>query len=161
MIRQKIAFFDMDGTLAAPRYLDHGTPVIGFDAQGWIKFCQREKEHAYDLCAVIEPVLDFAKQLKANDYKLFILTVALCPAEQAAKHSFIQQHRLGELFDKCIFVDTDDEKLDIMDQYANNCIWPKFEIILVEDFYYTCLKAHERHFKAIHVSNIITNTITG
>ena len=51
----KIAFFDMDGTIAAPRYIDKGKPVIGFDAQGWIDYCNKTQPDAYAICKVIQP----------------------------------------------------------------------------------------------------------
>lgn len=155
----KIAFFDMDGTIAAPRYLVNDKYVIGFPADGWIDFCKQKQEHAYDECETITPVLEFAKQLKAEGCTLYILTVSLCTAEQAAKHAFIKKHHLGAIFDRCIFAKSDDEKLEVMAKYAAAHDLCHEECALVEDLYYTCLKAHQKGFTAIHLSNILTDTI--
>lgn len=156
----KLAFFDMDGTLSAPVYIDEGKPVIGFDANGWIRYCNQEKRNTYSLCKVVQPILDFAKKLKSEGYTLHILTVALCDNEKEAKWQFIEDNNLYDVFDSCIFASTDDEKLTIMAHHAEINHIPVSDCMLVEDLYYTLLKAHIAGFQAVHISNILTDTIT-
>jgi len=156
----KLAFFDMDGTIAAPRYLDNGKPVIGFDAQGWINFCNETQPDAYAICEVIQPVIDFAKQLKEKGYTLYILTMSLSEAEEISKRNFVRQMKLDTIFNDILFTPNDDAKLIVMASCANKYHIPKEFCMLVEDTYSTLLKAHEAGFQAVHISNILTDTIT-
>ena len=160
-MNNKVAFFDMDGTISAPVYLDDGKLVIGFDANGWIRQCNKEKKKTYRLCKIVQPVIDFAKKLKSEGYTLYILTVALCESEKDAKWQFIEDNNLYDIFDTCIFASQDDEKLTIMANYAKKNDIPISDCMLVEDTYLTLLKAHCAGFQAVHIANILTDTITG
>ena len=156
----KIAFFDMDGTIAAPRYIDKGKPVIGFDAQGWIDYCNKTQPDAYAICKVIQPVVDFAKKLKEEGYLLYILTMSLSKAEENSKWEFVRQMNLDTIFDDILFTPNDDTKLIVMASCATEYHIPNEFCMLVEDTYSTLLKAHKAGFQAVHISNILTDTIT-
>lgn len=156
----RIAFFDMDGTIAAPRFLDKGKPVIGFDAQGWIDYCNETQPDAYAISELIQPVVDFARQLKDKGYLLYILTMSLSKGEEASKWHFVRQMKLDAIFDDILFTPNDDTKLIVMTSYAAKYHIPKEYCMLVEDTYSNLLKAHKTGFQAVHISNILTDTIT-
>lgn len=155
----KVAFFDIDGTLSAPVYLDNAEFVIGFDLDGWAKYCAREKEKTYMYCPVVQEVVDFARILKSKGYSLHVLSVSTGENENKAKRQFIKDNHLDEIFDSYIFVETDDSKLDVMESYANEHNLPFSHCMLVEDRFDTVLKAHVKGFRGVHISNIFTNTV--
>jgi FMN phosphatase YigB (HAD superfamily) len=108
------AFFDIDGTLSAPCYInDKGEPVIGFTMEGWKAFTAERQEHSYDACRPVPYVKAFAEKLKREGTVLYILTTSRFSGETKAKHVFIDTHYSG-LFDKLITVYSDAEKLSVI-----------------------------------------------
>lgn len=155
----KAAFFDMDGTISAPKYINFGKAVVGFSPENWIAYCNLVKNDTYKHCKVVEPILEFARQLKKNGTHVYILTMSLSQAEIDAKRVFIRDHALHTIFEECIFVDTNDEKIDVIRQYAKQHYYPLTQCMLVEDTYTTLLKTAELGIKSVHVSNIIANNM--
>lgn len=91
---RSICFFDIDGTISAPRFRHNNSFVMGFSLQNWIRFCNEQKEHAYDYCAVVQPIIDFARDLKDRNWRNVILTVAKSDGEKLAKRAFLKNRKL-------------------------------------------------------------------
>ena len=156
----KVAFFDMDGTITAPRFIDNGEYVCGFNLRAWVAHCERLKEKSYDACSVLQPVVDFAKQLASDNIPCIILTVACSKGEHIAKRAFLKDHGLENLFPRIIFCTDSKEKPDIILSYAaHNHLTPS-DCMLVEDDYMCVLRAHDMGIQAAHISNIIAGNIT-
>ena len=87
-------FFDIDGTLSAPRYDDHGKMVVGFYDEDWQDFCMNHTEDAYDHCAIVQPIYDYAKKMADEGHMVCILSTICDYYEMLAKHSFLQKKGL-------------------------------------------------------------------
>ena len=160
-MNDKIAFFDMDGTITAPRFLDDGKPVVGFNLERWIEHCETQREHAYDHCGMQKTTIDFARKLKTEGYELRILTVAMSEGERVAKRHFIAERGLSMLFDSIMFVGSDDAKTPTILAVAFERGIDPSCCMLVEDHYYNCLRAHDAGIRAVHISNIIADNVSG
>ncbi len=88
-----MAFFDVDGTLSAPRYPhENGRMDIGFTEDGWAAYCEKAGVHGYDYCRPLPPVRSFAENLHRAGSRLFVLSSCFHPNEPAAKTTFIQKY---------------------------------------------------------------------
>lgn len=156
----KLAFFDIDGTLSAPRYInDKGQAVIGFTKEGWKDYTDRHWEHSYDDCMAVPYVRDFALQLHNAGIRMYVLSTSQFPGETAAKHVFVEAHYHG-IFDEVITTSSDDEKLTIIQQKAQERGALLSECMFVEDTLATLFKAHVLGIRCVHVSNIAAGNIT-
>jgi FMN phosphatase YigB (HAD superfamily) len=158
----KAAFFDMDGTICAPKFImENGEEVIGFSPTKWIAFCNKMREKAYDNCPLIQPAVEFAKTLKNDGYTLYILTCTLSGGERTAKREYLLNNDLDRIFEDIVFFDTDYEKIAFMEQVASKHMLNIHDCVFVDDTLSTLLQAHTRGIQAIHISNILTGSITG
>ena len=157
----KLAFFDVDGTLSAPRYLDreNGRFVIGFTDAAWLSFCGEYGKDAYRDCAPLACVADYAKKLKETGCRLFVLSATACETEAAAKRVFLERFYAG-LFEECFFVANDAEKITKITEIAGKEGCGTGDCALVEDTYSVLLKAHNSGICAIHVANIVSGNIS-
>ena len=159
--RIKAAFFDVDGTLSAPEYREaDGTPVVGFTQEGWTAYCRRTREHAYDFCSPVAPVEAYARKLKAEGTRLYVLSTSATEIEEIAKKAFIERC-FPDLFEELLSVKNDDLKTDVIERMAASSGVRLSECALIEDTYMTVLKAHVKGIKAISVANVIAGNITG
>ena len=156
----KDAFFDFDGTIAAPRFNGGSGYVIGFNPPDWVGFCNERREHAYERAAIIWPSISFAEKLKARGVRIRILTVTLSEGERIAKDTFLREHGLDRLFDEIIFVGKDADKTPYILDYARANRLDPDECMLVEDNFNNCLEAHNAGISAVHLSNLVTDTVS-
>ena len=159
-LQTKLAFFDIDGTLSAPQYInEEGQAVIGFTRDGWKEYTDRCREHSYDYCKAVPYVKDFAIRLHDAGVRMYVLSTSQFPGETAAKHVFVEEHYHG-IFDEVITTSSDDEKLTIIQQKAQeqNVLLP--QCMFVEDTLATLFKAHVLGIRCVHVSNIAAGNIT-
>ncbi len=145
----------MDGTLCAPVYAfgDEDT-TIGFTETDWITFCIRHGEDSYEKCRPLPRVAAYARKLKAEGAKLYVLTGAVTSIEVDAKKKFIRIH-YPDLFENVIAVGTEDRKLAILRIMAKENGCSHEECTLVEDTYSTILRANAEGFHAIHVAEFL------
>ena len=152
----KLAYFDIDGTLSAPRYPDgNGSFVIGFSVEGWERYCEDMQERGYLSCGILPPVRDFAAGLKAAGVTLYILSAATYTSEELAKKTFIREY-YPDLFKECFFVRHECEKVPLIEEAAAQRGIPLSECLLVEDTYNTLLTANDHGIRAVHVANVIS-----
>lgn len=152
---KKLAFFDMDGTLVAPRFWTGDRMVYTFPKQEWIDYCNDKKEAAYAHCEIVRPVMEYLESIKA-EYTPCILTVTCSHGEELAKTDFIQWHRELNGIEHVYFVHSDDEKFDVIKARIEELSLSPADIMLVEDNLYSVMKANELGYTGIHISHIIT-----
>ena len=151
----KLAFFDVDGTLSAPQYPhEDGSMDIGFTAEGWLTYCEKTGEDGYAFCKPLPPVKEFAVTLRQSSCRLFVLSSCFHPNEPAAKRKFIRTY-YPDLFEECYFVDSDEEKIPLIQKIAQGSGVPLSSCMLVEDTYTTLLKSYEAGIISVHIANVI------
>lgn len=150
----KAVFFDLDGTLSVPCYMSEGRLVVGFTDEGWFNHCTTLREHAYDYCKVVKPVMRYAEKRHSEGAVLYVLTVAQTEGEILAKKRFVDD-RFPGLFKEVISVAANADKIAHMLGYADYMSMDRSEIEIVEDTYPVILKANDNGFVATHVSEIV------
>lgn len=150
---KRIAFFDMDGTIAAPLFrTDENVLTDGFPPQDWIKFCTDRGYKAYELCPAMEPVLDFAKRLKDAGYELRVLTIAMSEGEKVGKVTWKHNHPdVDALFDSVIFASDANAKLDEIEAAGPGTVLVNDDLVLL-------LRAKALGATTVHVSHVYTGT---
>ncbi|MBQ6734248.1 MAG: hypothetical protein IJR00_04975 [Lachnospiraceae bacterium] len=160
-MQSKLAFFDVDGTLSAPCYLqEDGRYLIGVTDEEWQRFLEKTGEDAYRDCAIVPAVRDFARSLLAKGVRLFVLSSTSSETESKAKIKFINR-RYPNLFEEYYFTATDAEKLRVMEEKAAAEHLTLSDCILVEDTYQTLLNASPKGVICIHVANLMAGNATG
>lgn len=151
----ELVFFDVDGTLSVPTYIDkYGKKVVGFSDEEWLNYCKKTGEDGYKDCIVVAPVARYALKRKADGARLFVLSTAQLPEETAAKIKFVND-RFPGVFEEVITVAHDAQKLSVMSDKAKECNVDITDCEIVEDTYATILKANEMGIKATHISQIV------
>lgn len=152
----KLAFFDIDGTLCAPRFInDHNEIVTGFTKKKWIEYCIKHGESAYQNCKPVKQIFKLAERLHDNGYAVFALSTAE-PEEHEAKIRFVREHG-GKSFIDCLFVKKDDEKVTTIKDTAKKYGCKVTDCVFVDDTYDIVLDALKSGIKAMHVSNVIVD----
>ena len=155
----KLAFFDVDGTLSAPRYPhEDGRMDIGFTDQGWLDYCEKAGSHGYDYCLPLPPVRAFAEDLHRAGARLFVLSSCLHAREPEAKTVFVQKHYPG-LFEDFFYVLHDGEKVQLIEKKARETGVPLSSCILVEDTFSILLKAYAQGITAVHIANLVAGNL--
>lgn len=153
---KKVAFFDMDGTLAAPRFYLAKDIQAGFPPEVWKEFCNKHGEKTYDDCVPIFEAFAYADDLKCRGYDCIVLTVSSSTDETKSKEKWISEHNSSGTFSEIYCVSSDDEKFDLINRYAKTHNVDLKDCIIVEDNYYNVLKGIEIGIKAMHISHIFT-----
>lgn len=153
---KKLAFFDMDGTLVAPRFWTGDKMIYTFPKQEWIDYCNERKEAAYAHCELLWPIIKYMNSIK-KEYVPCILTVTCSHGEELAKTDFIQHHFELNPVEHVYFVHSDDEKFDVIKEKMEKHGLSPADVMLVEDNLYSVMKANELGYKGIHVSHIIAS----
>ena len=150
----RLAFFDMDGTLCAPRFYVNGNLVPGMSDEDWTAFCKKNGADTYRFCKTVTPVAEYAAELRARGAELYVLTAVQTEEEIAAKRKYTQLHFPG-MFTDVIGVEHDADKLDVIAKIAKEKGIAAEECELVEDTYSLVLKATVAGIRATHVSHLI------
>lgn len=149
----RLAFFDMDGTLCAPRFYVNGTMVVGMSDEAWISFCRANGENTYRFCKPVPAVAEYAEELHAKGASLYVLSTVQTGEEAAAKQKFTKQNFPG-LFSDVLTVQNDADKFAVMRQLMEEKGVRPEECELVEDTYATVLAAAVAGMRATHVSHL-------
>ncbi len=152
----KLAFFDMDGTLCAPRFYVDGKTAAGMSDTAWLEYCAKNGEDTYRFCKPVPSVVEYAQELKSHGAKLYILSMSMSDAESAAKRKFTAQNFAG-MFEDVRIVASDAEKLPVIREIAEKAGVRPEECELIEDTYATVLAAIVAGMKGTHVSHIYCN----
>ena len=159
MTSVKLAFFDVDGTLSAPRYPhEDGSMDIGFTDEGWKAYCEKAGIHGYDHCLPLLPVREYAEKLHSAGVRLFVLSSCFHPNEQEAKTVFVRKH-YPDLFEDFYYVLHDGEKIPLIEKAARRAGVPLSSCIMVEDTFSVLLKAYQSGIVAVHIANIVAGNL--
>lgn len=150
----RFAFFDVDGTLSAPRYFIDGKMQIGTTEQAWIDYCQEHREDSYEYCYAVIPVREHAEKLKAEGARLFVLSSIMSELEIDAKTKFVKR-LYPDLFEDFFFVWEDKDKLTLIENFAKKEGVDVSECELVEDTLATLFKAATIGITPMHVSMLV------
>lgn len=153
---KKVAFFDMDGTLAAPQFYTSEDVCGGFPDAVWKQFCQEKGEMTYADCVPIFEAFQYAKDLKSRGWDCVILSVSSSDSETKAKEYWIQENNPDHVFTRIYCVSSDDEKFELIKNYAKKHEIDLKDCMIVEDNYYNVLKGIEIGIRAMHISHIFT-----
>lgn len=153
-MERELVFFDIDGTLAVPRYFVNGEYVSGFSDEGWYEYCVSQKENGYNHCIPVKPTERYAKKRKNDGAILFVLSTSQTPEETSAKVKFVSDKFPG-LFCEVITVAKDAMKLEVISEMASKFNTTLTKCELVEDTYSTLLKANEKGIIATHLSSLV------
>lgn len=160
----KTAFFDVDGTLAAPVYRENGRAVTGFLGKAWTRYCDGARERTYDDVPLVEPVVAFALRLLAAGWDIKVLTVTLSDGERVAKSAWLENKRIADMFSQTIFVPSDRDKMQYLRDYVARMGVAPSDCLLVEDSYANVLEANAIGMRTAHVSHIaagMADTLAG
>lgn len=151
---KKIAFFDMDGTLVAPKFFDGERDYRSFPAEEWIRFCQEHGKDTYRHCMPLLPVFEFARLLRdKGGYELRIATVIMSNEEAQAKIKLKDEDELFRIFEAMNLVCDNDGKIVLLEQVAKE-IGPE-NVLLVDDDFHNVIRANQLGVKGLHVSHAI------
>lgn len=153
----KVAFFDLDGVLSVPRYIDkNGATNCGMIDNDWFNTCQ-EREDVYKDCIAPFQVINLLSELKKDGVKLFVLTHETNSGAYFNKVNFILD-KYSEFFSSykdVLFVSKPMDKIKLMKSLANINNYNYSECLLVEDMFDTCLQANNEGFQVMHISELL------
>lgn len=150
----RLAFFDVDGTLSAPRYYIDGVMQIGGTARTWIDYCRVHGDDSYEYCYGVKPVREHAEELKKEGVRLFVLSSVMSDYEGPAKTKFVKRV-YPDLFEDFFYVHEDDQKLTVIREIAAGEGVSLSECELVEDTLNTLFKAASIGIVPMHVSMLV------
>ena len=157
---KKVAYFDLDGTLIAPRFWNGSNYVSGFTQEVWDSFCRQYPETAYNSCRVVPAILDYAKILKSAGYKLYVLTAAYSEYDERAKLScYNNRPELKDTFDGIIFSKDGPDKIEFLSRRIRLGEFNPVDCILVEDSFNTIWGAAGLGITCLHISNIYSGLL--
>ena len=152
-----MAFFDMDGTLCAPRFYVNGKIVGGLSDTAWLEFCDKNGEDTYRFCKPVPLVTEYAQTLRDHGAKIYVLSTSQTAPENAAKQKFVKQNYPAGFFTEVITVEHDADKIPVIRKYAEREGVRLEDCELIEDTYATVLAAIVEGIKGTHVSFIYTS----
>lgn len=151
----KIVFFDVDGTLSIPRYLNSsGEFVIGFTDDDWV-ISNIDKKDFYKYCIPVKTktCIDTLDYLYSNGADAKILTAEYTMGSLRSKTNFILDNFSAYFCEDDIYIcPRTEDKLKFMRLYALKYGLKPNEICIIDDVFDLCLKANNLGFKAIHSS---------
>ena len=150
----RLCFFDVDGTLSAPYYPVNGQMHPGMSDDGWIHFCAKYGEDAYQWCKPLPKVREYAAKRKQEGAKLYVLTTSQTSFETRAKVKFVSEN-YPDLCEDIIAVSKDEWKWEVMRALAQQEGADLSEIELVEDTFTTVLKVDQMGMVGTHISTIV------
>lgn len=150
----KLAFFDIDGTLSAPYYPVNGVLQAGMTDEQWLQYCRTYREDSYHFCKPVMPVIRYARKLRREGAKLYVLSTSQSEDEDRSKERIIAQW-CPDLFREILTVRKDSGKtLKILEIARAEGVEPA-ECELVEDTYSLVLDAIGKGIKGTHVAQIV------
>lgn len=162
-----VAFFDIDGTLAIPRYeiIENRQHVIrpGMDPSKWENYCDNHG-FPYMNCLISPVVLDLLQNLASHGTTLCVLSQEDDVNKRAkrAKIQFIEE-RFSQLFDlnNVFLVPTNNHKIITMKQYRQTYEALRLtavsseDIFFLDDNYGNVIDASVAGINAHHISELL------
>lgn len=153
MKHRRVAFFDLDGTLVAPRFYIDTAPVIGFVPNDWAAYCKNHVD-AYKHSIVVPSIINYARNLDSIGWELHILTAADTKPDMDAKSGFIKSSVLSSIFHQIHFVRSSKDKFGFIDAFLNIENLDPQDCLLVEDTFPTLWECCKLNIRVMHVSHI-------
>lgn len=159
----KTTFFGMDGTVLAPVFRTKAGVKPGFPSDRWRKFhkntyrAETGNYEAYRDCPPVEPIIEYARTLKAAGCDVRLLAVVDAQYEFKSRRLWLQRNGLQDLFPEIICVSCPQEKLLSIMRYAKQDSIPLGDCVLVDDDYGLVTDAHAEGIQALHVSHVLAN----
>lgn len=152
----KYVFFDIDGVLSAPNYLDaYNNSVSGFSDEEWIEYNVRHTG-TYNECVAPRIVKEFVT-VCSNKYKrLYCLTADDNSFSYYNKVDFVMKNYPEFKNERdIIFTSSSLMKLDIIRSIAKRDALKLNECLLIEDTYSTILEAEKIGISTMHISHLL------
>lgn len=157
---KKYAFFDVDGVLSAPRFINQDNEfVIGFDEAGWKNYLNTYNEDAYQYCDSIPQIDKYLYSLYEENVELYVLSAISQENEILAKKKYLDRKYPG-VFKEYYFVYSSSEKVPLIENFCKQRNINKNQCMLIEDTFDILLEAHNHDIVSIHISNILSDTIS-
>lgn len=150
----RLAFFDMDGTLCAPRFYVNGKIVGGMSDEAWHEFCAKNGEDTYRFCKPVPMVTEYAQTLREHGAKIYVLSTSQTQYECDAKNKFVRQNYPAGFFTEVLTVEHDADKIPLIRRIAEEEGVRLEECELIEDTYSTVLDSIVAGIRGTHVSMI-------
>lgn len=152
----KIAFIDVDGTLAIPRFKNNdGQIKCAMEDNVWFNRCNSRTD-MYKYCIKNKKLEDFMIKLKNNGTIFYVLTEETNSGAYFNKIDFVLSN-YPEIFNdyhQILFVDNKNKKSDLMKTIANKNNINKNKCLLIDDTYSVCQKASINGFSVMHISEL-------
>ena len=156
----KIAFFDMDGTVLAPYFRNpDGTDVrIGYPAGEWQSVFDGEGRD-YMSCIQVQPVVEYARQLKADGAECHILTCCHSDGERKAKRAWFESAKCPkDIFSHIMFTESMDGKIEAVKALAGLQTIELSDCLIIDDDLMFCINARNAGIPAVHVSHVLVRS---
>lgn len=148
-LKDKLVFFDFDGTLSEFRFYDKVGPE------------EMTGEFLYNLA--FGKIYDNVRPLntmqevvsKLNPEKIYILGAITLNSEIEEKKAWLNKNYPSIKEENMIFVDSTKTKLEILEAYKKKFNLEYKDIVFVDDMHATIMKAEEMGFIAYHPSSFV------
>lgn len=154
----KLAFFDLDGVLAVPRF-DTGTGIkCALTDYSWFKSCNMHGD-VYGDCVPIPQTKELLEQLSKTGTKLYVLTHETNSGAYFNKVNFVLTHyrEYFRTYEQVLFVSKKEQKSELMNILCDKYGLMRKQCLLVEDTYNTCITASNEGYSVIHISELLLN----
>lgn len=151
---KKTAFFDFDGTIAAPVFDVGEKKTPGFPFGEWKTYVSENPDAYCDTVPVI-PVLSYAIRLHACGWDLKILTGTNSDNSEHTKRKWLEDTEFAWLFSEIVPVKKQSDKVGYVLEYARNNGLAPADCLVVDDNYVTVIAATAAGISAMHVSHVI------
>lgn len=152
----KYVFFDIDGVLSAPRYLNEENKFVsGFSDNDWIEYNVNVSQ-SYKNCVAPKLVKQFVSACASANKKLFCLTAEDNAFAYFSKVDFVLNNYPEFKNERDIlFTNSSELKLDLIAYIAKRDSLRIDECLLVEDTFPTILEANKLGISTMHISHLL------
>lgn len=152
----KYVFFDIDGVLSAPRYLNEENKFVsGFSDNGWVEYNVNVPQ-SYKNCVAPKLVKQFVSACALANKRIFCLTADANAFSYFSKVDFVlSNYPEFENERDILFTDSPKLKLDLISYIAKRDSLRIDECLLVEDTYPTLVEANQLGISTMHISHLL------
>lgn len=153
----KAAFFDIDGTLAVPRFDVDGKIVPGMNKERWIQY-NIENEDPYRLCGIPKNVKILLRFLKHHGVDLNVLSNASCNVVKQNKTLFINTNYSRYFYEDNIhFIDGINfkNKKEYLYDYCKRNELTTRQVFVLDDDYKFIIELATENFNTHHISEML------
>lgn len=148
-LKDKLVFFDFDGTLAEFRFYNKVGPE-NVEGKFLYKFAF---DNLYESIRPLATMQEVVKNL--NPDNVYILGAVVLNSEIEQKYKWLNKNYPSIKRENMIFVSNKDIKLDMLEAYRMKYNLEYKDIVFVDDAHYTIQKAEALGFTAYHPSSFV------